>query len=116
MLKFDTNNLHEVMWFQVFLSNTNNLYTIMFSSNYSYLMRRIICLHTVMKHQVFLSNMNNFHSFKYFYSIQIIFRQTYLAHRWDPNRYYHSRPEGTWEFEFCLMAYQPLWVIYCQKG
>ena len=27
-LLYDTNNLNIVVWFQVFLSNTNNLYTV----------------------------------------------------------------------------------------
>ena len=39
----NTNNLHTVLWYQVFLSNTNNL-------------------HTVLWYQVFLSNTNNLHS------------------------------------------------------
>ena len=30
--------------------------------------------------------------------IQIIFKQIYLTHRWDPIRYYHSRSEWTWEW------------------
>ena len=29
MLKFDTNNLHTVIWFKVFQSIINNLYTIL---------------------------------------------------------------------------------------
>ena len=27
----------------------------------------------------------------------IILKQIYLTERWDPNRYYHSTPEWTWE-------------------
>ena len=48
----------------------------MISNNYFYLIT-IISLHRVLK-------------FDPFYSIQIIFQLIYLAHRWDPNRYYHS--------------------------
>ena len=33
----DSNKLYTVIWFQVFLSNTNKSYTIMISSNLSYL-------------------------------------------------------------------------------
>ena len=57
MPKFDTNNLKTVIWFQVFLPNTNNLYTI--SSNYSNL-TIIICFFAVIWFQVFSSNTNNF--------------------------------------------------------
>ena len=38
-----TNNLYSIIWFQVFLSNTNNY---MVSSNYFYLII-VICWHTV---------------------------------------------------------------------
>ena len=44
--------LHTVVWFQVFLSNTNNY---MVSSNYFYLMI-VICLHAVMWFQVINDN------------------------------------------------------------
>ena len=27
----------------------------------------------------------------------IIFKQIYWTHKWDPNRYYHSKAEWTWE-------------------
>ena len=37
------------------------------------------------------------YGFKYFYSIQIIFKQIYLTHRWKPIRYYSSRLEWNWE-------------------
>ena len=33
---------------------------------------------------------------KYSYPIQIISKQIYLTHRWDPNKYYHSRPTGSY--------------------
>ena len=59
----NTNNLHTVIWSQVFLSNTNNL-------------------HTVILSQVFLSNTNNLHTvicLKYSYLIQIICTQLYVS-------------------------------------
>ena len=34
---------------------------------------------------------------KYSYLILIIFKQIYLTHRWDTNRYYHSESNWTWE-------------------
>ena len=48
-----TNNFHTVVWFQVFLSNTNDY---MVSSNYFYLMI-VICLHTVIWFEIM--NYNN---------------------------------------------------------
>ena len=31
------------------------------------------------------------------YRIRIIFKENYLTHRWNPNRYHHSISEWTWE-------------------
>ena len=30
-----------------------------------------------------------------FYAILMIFKQIYLTHRWDPNKYYHCLPSRT---------------------
>ena len=55
----NTNNLHMVIWYQVFLSNTNYFHTgildIIWLSNTNN-------LHTVIWYQLFLSNTNNLHT------------------------------------------------------
>ena len=35
------------------------------------------------------------YGFNYSFLVLIIFQQIYFLHRWDPNRYYHSKSEWT---------------------
>ena len=94
MILSNRNNLQTVIWFEVFLSNSNNY---MLSSNYFHLV--VICLHTVIWFQVTIIlskqlwlqvtilNTNNLqlYNIKYSYLILIIFRQIYLIRWCDPN-------------------------------
>ena len=55
----NTNNLHTVVCFQVFLSNTNILHTVLW---FQVFQPNIDNLHTVVWFQVFLFNINNLHT------------------------------------------------------
>ena len=52
----NTNNLQIVLWYQVFLSNTNNFHTVLW---YQVFLSNTNNFHTVVGFQVFLSNTNN---------------------------------------------------------
>ena len=56
--------LHIVVWYQVFLSNTNNLLTILW---FQVFLSNTNNLHTILWFQVFLSNTNNLHTILWFY-------------------------------------------------
>ena len=74
----NTNNLHTVVWFQVFLSNTNNLHTVIW---YQVFLSDTNNLHTVVWFQVFLSNKiiyTRLYDVKYSYQI-IVWFQIYFA-------------------------------------
>ena len=71
VFRSNINDLREVVWFLVLLSNKNKHLIL---SNYSKLMI-IVCYNTVVWFQVFLCNTNNFklfYGFKYSYQILII--------------------------------------------
>ena len=59
----NTNNLYTLMWFQVFLSNTNNLYTIIW---FQVFLSNTNNLYTIIWFQVFLSNTNNLYTIIWF--------------------------------------------------
>ena len=59
----NTNNLHTILWYQVFLSNTNNLHTVIW---YQVFLSNTNNLHTPIWYQVFLSNTSNLLSVVWF--------------------------------------------------
>ena len=67
----NTNDLHSNIWYQVFLSNTNNLHIVIW---YQVLRSKTTNLHIVVWFHVFLSNTNNLHTVVWFqvFLIQII--------------------------------------------
>ena len=101
-----------VGWLVVFFSIStlvgylmpNPLYTFVLNRIYKWIFWRqhflnkpeLICLHTVKWFQVLLSNTYNSIQHKCFQVWQII-KLFYLFHWWNPNRYYNSRTEWTFE-------------------
>ena len=71
----NTNNVHTLIWFQVFLSNTNTLCAILFQIPLPCLIWIFVC--TVIWFQVFLSNTNNVHT--------VISNSSCMLHRWTNN-------------------------------
>ena len=59
----NTNNLHTVVWLQVFLSNTNNMHTVVWSQVF---LSNTNNIHIVVWFKVFLSNTNNMHRVLWF--------------------------------------------------
>ena len=87
-----TNNVHTIMWrFRVFLSNTYSLFTVVWfqvflsnTNNYkisrNYFHSIILIFFTVKGYQVFLSNTK-------------IFNKICWTYRWDSNMYHNSKQE-----------------------
>ena len=71
----NTNNLHMFIWYQVFLSNTNNLHMFIW---YQVFLCNTYNLHIVIWYQVFLSNTNNLHI--------VIWYQVFLS---NTNHHHH---------------------------
>ena len=67
----NTNNLHTMMWFQVFLFNTNNLHTIIW---FQVFLSNIKNFYEVILLQVFLTNTNYLHRFIWFRLISLVGR------------------------------------------
>ena len=58
---------------------------------------QLLIYHKIQSNQTKLI-LTELYGFEYIYRILIVFKQLYLTHRWDPNRYHHSGSEWNWEW------------------